>query len=99
MQYPADIDLSRLSDISETKLYEGFGMGVDVQKVTHGGVETDQLIVNMGPHHPSTHGVFRMIMRLDGETVKDLEPIMGYLHRNHEKNWRTQYMATQYPLH
>jgi NADH-quinone oxidoreductase subunit C/D len=85
VQYPADIDLSRLSDISESKLYEGFGMGVDVQKVTHGGVETDQLIVNMGPHHPSTHGVFRMIMRLDGETVKDLEPIMGYLHRNHEK--------------
>ncbi|MDQ7024517.1 MAG: NADH-quinone oxidoreductase subunit D [Anaerolineae bacterium] len=60
-------------------------MGVDVQKVTHDGVETDQLIVNMGPHHPSTHGVFRMIMRLDGESVRDLEPIMGYLHRNHEK--------------
>jgi NADH-quinone oxidoreductase subunit D/NADH-quinone oxidoreductase subunit C/D len=60
-------------------------MGVDVQKVSHDGVETDQLIVNMGPHHPSTHGVFRMIMRLDGETVTGLEPIMGYLHRNHEK--------------
>lgn len=41
--------------------------------------------VNMGPHHPSTHGVFRMKMLLDGETVVRLYPIMGYLHRNHEK--------------
>ncbi|MEO8611976.1 MAG: NADH-quinone oxidoreductase subunit D [Chloroflexota bacterium] len=39
----------------------------------------------MGPHHPSTHGVFRMILTLDGETIESLEPVMGYLHRNHEK--------------
>ncbi|HRI56529.1 MAG TPA: NADH-quinone oxidoreductase subunit D [Anaerolineae bacterium] len=39
----------------------------------------------MGPQHPSTHGVFRMIVELDGETVTALEPEMGYLHRNHEK--------------
>lgn len=87
VQYPADIDLSRLSDTSESSLYEGFGMGVDMehQTVVHDGVETDQLLVNMGPHHPSTHGVFRMVMELDGETVTKLEPVMGYLHRNHEK--------------
>ncbi|WP_349771156.1 NADH-quinone oxidoreductase subunit D [Phototrophicus methaneseepsis] len=61
-------------------------MGVDVQQVVdHNGVQTDQLIVNMGPHHPSTHGVFRMVMELDGETITKLEPVMGYLHRNHEK--------------
>ncbi len=87
VQYPADIDLSRLSDTSESSLYEGFGMGVDMERhtVEHDGVETDELIVNMGPHHPSTHGVFRMVMELDGETVTKLEPVMGYLHRNHEK--------------
>lgn len=85
VQYPADIDLARLSDVSESKLYESFGLGVDTQKVSHDGVETDQLIVNMGPHHPSTHGVFRMVMKIDGETVTELEPVMGYLHRNHEK--------------
>ena len=85
VQYPADIDLSRLRDDSEAKLYETFGLGVDMQQVSHDGVETDQLIVNMGPHHPSTHGVFRMIMQLDGETVRGLQPVMGYLHRNHEK--------------
>lgn len=86
VKYPADIDLSKLNDISESSMYEGFGMGVEYTQVRdEEGMATDQLIVNMGPHHPSTHGVFRMIMRLDGETVTHLEPVMGYLHRNHEK--------------
>ncbi|OHE77833.1 MAG: NADH dehydrogenase [Verrucomicrobia bacterium RIFCSPLOWO2_12_FULL_64_8] len=39
----------------------------------------------MGPHHPSTHGVFRMQVTLDGETIVRLKPVFGYLHRNHEK--------------
>src|SRR5258706_8135906 len=43
------------------------------------------LEVAMGPHHPSTHGVFRMDVVLDGETVVKLKPVFGYLHRNHEK--------------
>ena len=42
-------------------------------------------IVNMGPQHPSTHGVFRAAVVLDGETILSLKPVMGYLHRNHEK--------------
>jgi NADH-quinone oxidoreductase subunit D len=41
--------------------------------------------VAMGPHHPSTHGVFRMDVALDGERVVRLKPVFGYLHRNHEK--------------
>jgi len=45
----------------------------------------DLLEVSMGPHHPSTHGVFRMVVTLDGETVTKLKPVFGYLHRNHEK--------------
>ena len=45
----------------------------------------DFLEVSMGPHHPSTHGVFRMNVVLDGETVVKLTPVFGYLHRNHEK--------------
>ena len=47
--------------------------------------DTDRIVVNIGPQHPSTHGVFRMVVTLEGETVVDLEPILGYLHRNHEK--------------
>ncbi len=45
----------------------------------------DMLEVAMGPHHPSTHGVFRTDLVLDGETVVKLKPVFGYLHRNHEK--------------
>jgi NADH:ubiquinone oxidoreductase subunit D/NADH:ubiquinone oxidoreductase subunit C len=48
-------------------------------------LQTDQIIVNMGPQHPSTHGVLRMVVKLDGETVTDLKLVLGYLHRNHEK--------------
>ena len=45
----------------------------------------DLLEVAMGPHHPSTHGVFRMDVVLDGERIVKLKPVFGYLHRNHEK--------------
>ncbi|KAK7296087.1 hypothetical protein VNO77_50771 [Canavalia gladiata] len=45
----------------------------------------DLMIVNMGPHHPSMHGVLRLIVTLDGEDVIDCEPILGYLHRGMEK--------------
>jgi len=48
-------------------------------------IGTDQIVVNLGPQHPSTHGVFRLVVSLDGETIVDLKPVMGYLHRNHEK--------------
>lgn len=47
--------------------------------------EGDLLTINMGPQHPSTHGVFRMILTLDGETVVACRPVMGYLHRSVEK--------------
>ena len=49
------------------------------------GDDGDLLEVAMGPHHPSTHGVFRMDVALDGERVVRLKPVFGYLHRNHEK--------------
>jgi len=49
------------------------------------GLKTDRIVVNMGPQHPSTHGVFRMKLVLEGETILGLEPVLGYMHRNHEK--------------
>lgn len=42
-------------------------------------------MINMGPQHPSTHGVFKLVLELDGETVVDAEPVIGYLHRGVEK--------------
>jgi NADH-quinone oxidoreductase subunit D len=61
--------------------------GYEVQPKTSpdGAPEGDLLEVSMGPHHPSTHGVFRMDVVLDGEQVVKLKPVFGYLHRNHEK--------------
>jgi len=49
------------------------------------GLAGDRLEIAMGPHHPSTHGVFRMDVVLEGERVHRLKPVFGYLHRNHEK--------------
>jgi len=48
-------------------------------------LDTDQLIINLGPQHPSTHGVFRMLAATEGEKIVGLKPVVGYLHRNHEK--------------
>jgi len=54
-------------------------------KDEEGGMGTDRIVVNMGPQHPSTHGVFRAALTLDGETIVGLKPVVGYLHRNHDK--------------
>jgi NADH-quinone oxidoreductase subunit D len=48
--------------------------------------DAEHLIVNMGPQHPSTHGVLRLVLTLDGETVTELRPVIGYLHTGIEKN-------------
>ena len=48
-------------------------------------LDADEIVINMGPQHPSTHGVFRVILKLDGETVTGSECVVGYLHRGVEK--------------
>ena len=50
-----------------------------------GTISTQTLEISIGPQHPSTHGVFRMDVVLDGEVVRALKPVVGYLHRNHEQ--------------
>jgi NADH-quinone oxidoreductase subunit D len=56
------------------------GEGSDVD-----GLAFNEVVVNMGPQHPSTHGVLRLVVTLDGELVKDVIPVIGYLHRCKEK--------------
>lgn len=51
----------------------------------HQMFDTDELVINMGPQHPSTHGVLRLVLRLDGEKVVDADVVIGYLHRGIEK--------------
>ncbi|PYZ92507.1 NADH-quinone oxidoreductase subunit NuoD [Salipaludibacillus keqinensis] len=48
-------------------------------------LKTETMTLNMGPQHPSTHGVFRLQLKVDGETIKEAIPVMGYLHRGSEK--------------
>ena len=51
------------------------------------GVELDtgDMILNIGPQHPATHGTLRIVVRLDGERVVSADPILGYMHRGYEK--------------
>ena len=83
VDYPGGFDPGQWTPADETAVYAGVGR-LD-HAVSETALSTDQIIVNLGPQHPSTHGVFRMVVRLEGETVVALEPVMGYLHRNHEK--------------
>jgi NADH-quinone oxidoreductase subunit D len=53
--------------------------------IEYGYGGNERLVMNMGPQHPSAHGVFRMILTLEGETIVDVDPVIGYLHRCHEK--------------
>jgi NADH-quinone oxidoreductase subunit D len=61
-------------------------------------IKTESFILNMGPQHPSTHGVFRMRVTLDGEVVVDVEPVIGYLHRGIEKLGETRTYTQIIPL-
>ncbi|MDQ4041932.1 MAG: NADH-quinone oxidoreductase subunit D, partial [Actinomycetota bacterium] len=49
------------------------------------GIEHELLTLNIGPHHPATHGVLRLLVTLEGEVVRDLKPIIGYVHTGIEK--------------
>jgi NADH-quinone oxidoreductase subunit D/NADH-quinone oxidoreductase subunit C/D len=85
VQYPPGFTLDGWTPQGDEAVYAGLALPETSSGVSVHQIKTDQLLVNMGPQHPSTHGVFRMAVTLDGETVTRLEPVMGYLHRNHEK--------------
>jgi NADH-quinone oxidoreductase subunit C/D len=90
VRYPAGFTLddyqptTTQGDLQANLMQSAMQMGVDIVAESS-GLKTDSVTVNLGPHHPSTHGVFRMIVSLNGETIEDLQPVMGYLHRNHEQ--------------
>src|SRR5256714_7808077 len=58
---------------------------VEDPRIIEFDVRTDEMLVNMGPQHPSTHGVLRLVLRTDGEVVSEVVPHIGYLHRCAEK--------------
>ena len=72
-------------------------MDVEARKVIEVGYGgNERLMMNMGPQHPSAHGVFRAILSLEGETVVGVDAVIGYLHRCHEKLGESL-TYTQYP--
>ncbi|MGD0950142.1 MAG: NADH-quinone oxidoreductase subunit D [Candidatus Binatia bacterium] len=58
---------------------------VEVQQIGTPGLETEEMTLNMGPQHPSTHGVLRFVIKADGEVMREAIPDVGYLHRSIEK--------------
>jgi NADH-quinone oxidoreductase subunit D len=64
---------------------ESVDLSVRSHPVESDGAEQELLTLNMGPHHPATHGVLRLLVTLEGEVVRDLKPIVGYVHTGIEK--------------
>jgi len=82
VQYPEGFDPAQFEVDDESLLYESLKRSI---RGRDSALDTDVIMVNMGPQHPSTHGVFRVAVALEGEKIVALKPVMGYLHRNHEK--------------
>jgi NADH-quinone oxidoreductase subunit D len=61
------------------------GGGLDIEVAPPGALRTEEMILNIGPQHPSTHGVLRVVLELDGEVITRAEPVIGYMHRGAEK--------------
>jgi NADH-quinone oxidoreductase subunit D len=61
------------------------GGGIDIEVVSPGGLRTQEMLLNIGPQHPATHGVLRLVLELDGEVIRRAEPVIGYMHRAAEK--------------
>ena len=81
----------RDSALAAPKLPQGDG---DAGEQTAEGRHTQEMLLNLGPQHPSTHGVLRLLLMLEGETVVDCTPVIGYLHRGIEKTLENRsYMA------
>ena len=65
------------------------GLASTLSEIQHPGTE-ELLTLNMGPHHPATHGVLRLLTTLEGEVVRDIKPIIGYVHTGIERPARTR---------
>jgi len=73
-------------DASEGAVYTAMGGDFDEIAADHASREDETLVINMGPQHPSTHGVLRLMVECDGETVTKIRPGIGFLHTGIEKN-------------
>jgi NADH-quinone oxidoreductase subunit D len=82
----ADDSYAPSRETTEGRVYNLTGGDWDAVVGNLGDVKDDRLVLNLGPQHPSTHGVLRLVAELEGETVTDLRAVIGYLHTGIEKN-------------
>ena len=86
-----DIIIPNVQDVVESSTQHHRPHGSDA-------VNDNTMILNMGPQHPSTHGVLRLVIELDGETIVSLAPDIGYLHTGIEKTCEAKFYAQVTPL-
>ena len=89
--WPGDVDVEGMPEESE-KNEDLMINALDPQNMNNFSeasvsveIETEDMTLNIGPQHPSTHGVLRLVAKVDGEKVHDVKPVLGYMHRGYEK--------------
>ncbi len=83
MNVRTNAEVDKINKIRQEKIYREL-LDKDTELIFDDALEND-MVLNMGPQHPATHGVLRVLLRLDGETVINCVPELGYLHRGFEK--------------
>ena len=83
MNIGSQAELEEIHRIRQDKIYKEL-LDKDTSVIFNDPLEND-MVLNMGPQHPATHGVLRVLLRLDGESVINCVPELGYLHRGYEK--------------
>jgi len=92
------LETANLEEAAERKTEQTVELQPAPETAPPVNAEGEQLLeISMGPHHPSTHGVFRMNVVLEGEQVVRLKPVFGYLHRNHEKIGENSFYLASIP--
>ncbi len=86
MSSPKDPYAATSRDTTEGKVYTVTGGDWDTIVGSDDPLHHEKLVINMGPQHPSTHGVLRLVLEMEGETVTEVRPVIGYLHTGIEKN-------------
>jgi len=76
-------EIEEINKVRNQLIYKEL-LSQDVSLIESDALDSD-FILNMGPQHPATHGVLRLALRIDGETVINVVPELGYLHRGYEK--------------
>src|SRR5439155_485933 len=81
------VPLWRGADWLEREVYDMFGIAFrgHPERLSESGASGEHMLINLGPQHPATHGVLRLVVELDGETVVRVIPHVGYLHSGFEK--------------